>query len=97
MSQRYATTLATRADGQPKITWRNVNSPRPHIGTAPLSGCNACGCFDLVRLLGASGAISERDEAAIEDFGVDQLQVDVGESGEDRIPARAAEYQREHG
>jgi hypothetical protein len=33
MSQRNATTLATRADGQPKITWRNVNSPRPHRGS----------------------------------------------------------------
>ncbi len=96
MSQRNATTLATRADGQPKITWRTVNSPRP-IWAAPLSGCSACGCFDLVRLLGGSGAILERDEAGVEDFGVDQLQVDVGESGEDRLPARAAEYQREHG
>jgi hypothetical protein len=33
MSQRNATILATRADGQPKITWRNVNSPRPHMGS----------------------------------------------------------------
>ena len=33
MSQRNATTLATRAGGQPKITWRNVNSPRPHRGS----------------------------------------------------------------
>ena len=96
MSQRNATTLATRADGQPKITWRNVNSP-PHIGIAPLSDCSACDCFDLVRLLGGSWAILERDEAGVADFGVDQLQVDVRESGEDRLPARAAEYQGEHG
>ena len=62
-----------------------------------MSGYSACGCFDLVRLLGGSGAILKRDEAGIEDFSVDQLQVDVGESCEDRLPARATEYQREHG
>jgi hypothetical protein len=64
-----------------------------------LSGCSACGCFDLVRLLlGSSGAILEREEVGVEDFSVNQLhQVDVGESGEDRLPARGAEYQREHG
>jgi hypothetical protein len=33
MSQRNATTLATRAGGQPEITWRTVNSPRPHRGS----------------------------------------------------------------
>ena len=43
-----------------------------------MSGYSACGCFDLVRLLGGSGTILERDEAGIEDFSVDQLQVDVG-------------------
>ena len=44
----------------------------PHIRAAPLSGCSAgCGCFYLVRLLGGSGAILERDEAGVEDFGVD--------------------------
>ena len=62
-----------------------------------MSGCSACGCFYLVCLLGGSGAILERDEAGVEDFSVNQLQVDVGESGEDRLPSRAAEYQREHG
>jgi hypothetical protein len=39
-----------------------------------LSGCSACDCFDLVRLLGASGAILERDEAGVEDF--DALEVE---------------------
>jgi hypothetical protein len=34
MRQRYATTLATRADSQPKITWLNVDSPRPHRGSS---------------------------------------------------------------
>ena len=33
MSQRNVTTLATRADDQPKITWLNVNCPRPHRGS----------------------------------------------------------------
>jgi hypothetical protein len=79
-----------------KIPWLDVDSPRP-IWAAPLSGCSACGCFNLVCVLGASGAILERDEAGVENFGVDQLQVDVGESGEDRLPSCAAEYQREHG
>ena len=68
-----------------------------HIWAAPLSGCSACGCFDLVRLLGSSGAILERDEVGVEDFSVNQLQVEVGEFGEDRLPARGAEYQRERG
>ena len=34
MSQRNATNLATRADGQPKIIWLNVDSPRPHRGSS---------------------------------------------------------------
>jgi hypothetical protein len=33
MSQRNVTILVTRADGQPMITLRNVNSPRPHRGS----------------------------------------------------------------
>ena len=97
MSQRNATNLATRADGQPKIIWLNVDSPRPHRGGSVERLQRLRLLHNLVCLLGASGAILERDEAGVEDFGVDQLQVDVGESGEDRLPARAAEYQREHG
>jgi hypothetical protein len=37
---------------------------------SPLSGYSACRFFDLVCLLGGSGTILERDEAGVEDFGV---------------------------
>ena len=47
----------------------NVDSPRPYMGS-PLSGYSACRFFDLVCLLGGSEKILERDEAGVEDFGV---------------------------
>ena len=50
----------------------------------------------VVCLLSGSGTILERDEVGVENFSVNQLPVDVGESGEDWLPARTAEYQREH-
>jgi hypothetical protein len=47
-------------------------------------------------LYGVRGAVLERDEAAIEDVGSDQFQVDVGEVGAGRLPPRIAEDLREH-
>ncbi len=40
---------------------------------------------------GGRGAVLEHDEAVVEDVGVDQLEVDVRQAGEDRFPPRAAE------
>jgi hypothetical protein len=47
-------------------------------------------------LFGVRGALLERNEAAVEDVGSDQFQVDVGEAGECRLPPRIAEDLREH-
>jgi hypothetical protein len=46
--------------------------------------------------VGVRGTVLERDEAAVEDAGFDQFQVDVREAGEDRLPSRFAEDLREH-
>ena len=47
-------------------------------------------------LFGVRGTVLERDEAAVEDIGSEQFQVDVGEAGEGRLPPRIAEDLREH-